>query len=197
MTERTVEKEANAFESAKLKARLKQVAHDAMLNTTSHGIPNLCRADKLYIKIVWIVLFLLSSSYCTYLIVLSIQNYIEFNVVTQIKTINQVPSPFPSVTICNANSYLTQSSLEYVQKVLRDNNIKDILESGEFNNSYIKMIMTRYFIGTNTILLNEREKRNLSVPFGEMLISCTFGLAPCSENDFEWSFDTLYGNCFT
>ncbi len=45
--------------------------------------------------------------------------------------------------------------------------------------------------------LNDTEKKLISHQFADTLISCQFNYADCSSNDFVWSFDSFYGNCYT
>ena len=45
--------------------------------------------------------------------------------------------------------------------------------------------------------LNDTEKKLVSHQFVDTLISCQFNYGDCSSNDFVWSFDSFYGNCYT
>jgi hypothetical protein len=68
------------------------------LGSTSHGIPNIIKTDRKCLKIMWLVLFLLSSSAGIYLVIESFNNYFSFDVVTSIKVFKEMPTEFPTVT---------------------------------------------------------------------------------------------------
>ena len=85
----------NSF-SSKIKHVIKETAEFS----TSHGIPNIVRSQSYFLKIMWLLCFLVSSGGCAYLVYRSISNYLEFEVVTKINVLSEVPSPFPSISIC-------------------------------------------------------------------------------------------------
>ena len=68
------------------------------LGSTSHGIPNIIRTDRKCLKIMWLILFLLSSSAGIYLVIESFSNYFSFEVVTSIKVVKEMPTEFPTIT---------------------------------------------------------------------------------------------------
>jgi hypothetical protein len=68
------------------------------LGSTSHGIPNIIKSDRKCLKIMWLILFLLSSSVGIYLVIESFINYFSFDVVTSIKVIKEIPTEFPAIT---------------------------------------------------------------------------------------------------
>ncbi len=48
------------------------------LASTSHGLPNILKTDRKCIKIMWLILFLLSSSAGIYLVIESFINYFNY-----------------------------------------------------------------------------------------------------------------------
>ena len=44
--------------------------------------------------------------------------------------------------------------------------------------------------------MNETEKRKLSHRLEDMMPSCSFNKQSCSVDDFQWTFDPWYGNCW-
>jgi hypothetical protein len=71
------------------------VLRDASLETSMHGLPSIIKTDHTVLKILWLAAFLAASGYCSYLIVLTIQSYLEYKVVTNIDTISEIPTKFP------------------------------------------------------------------------------------------------------
>jgi hypothetical protein len=68
------------------------------LSSTSHGIPNIIKTDRKCLKIMWLILFLLSSSVGIYLVIQSFINYFNYEVVTSIKVFKEIPTEFPAIT---------------------------------------------------------------------------------------------------
>jgi hypothetical protein len=81
-------------------AGIKMAVADTCHNSTIHALPNIARSDNLLIKAMWLVCFLGSAGFCVFLIVESIQDYLQYDVVTKISSVYEMPAPFPTVTIC-------------------------------------------------------------------------------------------------
>ena len=81
--------------------KIKNEWEEIVLSSTSHGLPNILRSDRLFFKVFWTFFILVCSSYCLYSIVKSIRSYYEYEVVTKIEVIDEKPTQFPAVTICN------------------------------------------------------------------------------------------------
>ena len=69
--------------------------------STFHGIPRLVDAKNLIHRILWFTAILLSYSYCLYLIVVFILEYLDYPVITNLEVINEVSPEFPAITFCN------------------------------------------------------------------------------------------------
>lgn len=72
-----------------------------ILNSTSHGLPCVFRTEKTLLKIIWLLAFILSTSFGSYFCIKSILFYLEKSSVTQIDVIHEVPIQFPTVTFKN------------------------------------------------------------------------------------------------
>jgi hypothetical protein len=91
---------------------LKKQAIEIMSTTTCHGIPNIIRARKNpCLAFMWTVSFLVCTGYFSYLTIISIQNYLSYQVITSINIVNESPILFPTVTICNLNGYFQKDVL--------------------------------------------------------------------------------------
>jgi len=108
------------------------------------------------------------SGYSSYLVILSTMNYFTYSVSTTTRTFDEVPSLFPKVTFCNLNMFQTQYA---------------------FNNFY-----SLYF---NSRPISENEEKMLGHDLNDILIICLFNNIKYNSGDFIWSWDELYGNCFT
>lgn len=154
------------------------------------------KRDSWLIRIVWLICFVASTVVCVYLITTGIMSYFDFETATKTEKIQLVSTSFPAVTICNTNSFLTNTSVEFVETLFEQSDL-----DFELNNLNARDLMVlRYFAGTNALDPNRTDafRRMLSPSLPDIVYSCTFNLHPCSlDDDFSWYFDNFYGNCFT
>ncbi len=85
-------------------------------DSTVHGLPKALKANYLINKIVWMLFFIGSISYCIYLILTAISSFFQYNTVTNIETKTEIPADFPVITICNLNQLQTNNSIDLIQK---------------------------------------------------------------------------------
>lgn len=74
---------------------------ELILSSTCHGLPSIFRTHRVFFKIMWILLFLFSSGFCSYLISNIIIDYLSYNFVTSMNIVQENPAQFPTVTFCN------------------------------------------------------------------------------------------------
>ena len=178
------------------------------LTTTIHAVPNIFRTQNTLVKTIWFISLLVSGGWCFFMVINTMAQFYDYEVVTQIKMIYEIPAVFPAVTVCNANSFTTQKSLEYVKRYLEilnftdfenidvsklfqtDDVIRDPLEEMMF---IMKQSVQRYIM-YNT---SDEEKRELGMPLDDLVISCYYNFINCDLNDFTWFYDKKYGNCYT
>lgn len=61
------------------------------------GIPNIGKAENVYWKLIWTIAFFGMTGYCTYSLSLSIIDYFQYDVTTQISTKRSSSIEFPTV----------------------------------------------------------------------------------------------------
>lgn len=103
-------------------SRIKSKTYEILTESTSHGLPNIFKTERNCIKIMWLILFLASSSLSVILVTKSIFDYLNFDVVTIIDVKYEMPTEFPAVTFYNLKNPTTNRTL------------KDILMRCRFNN---------------------------------------------------------------
>jgi hypothetical protein len=157
-------------------------------SSTAHGFPNIVRNESKLLKIMWIVFLLASMGSCIYFVILSLKNYFQYEVVTKTRVINDVPSPFPTVTVCNINPIFTEYAYKFADKLLVDNNVTLETATDKYED-------LRYFISSsmNNPSISTEEKMKFGLPFNETIIDCSFNREECNETDFEPYFDSYYG----
>ena len=180
--------------------------------TTAHGINNIIRSNHKFIKVIWILFFLASASYCIYTIIESLTLYFQYETTISISELHESPTQYPSVTICNKSPFYTNSRYnETVPTVLL---LKNILAKYNFtlnftqggfsstNNplalysNFYKILMR---ISANEFKLSSiTDKYNLGYKLSDhMLLSCFFNGKSCNTSDFALTWNDLYGNCYT
>ena len=155
---------------------------DLLADSTVHGIPRLLKSKSYLSKVVWAFFFIISFSYCVYVIFETVFDYLEYKTVVSFDNYPEVPSLLPAITICNLNPYQTKSSLDFVQN---SNN-----KAGNIS-SYHKS----YFVLAE-VSQNNSFKKTIADPFNETLINCRVNGLDCKADDFQWQFIESYGNCY-
>lgn len=180
--------------------RVKEKLIELIQTTTAHGIPNIIRTKRKFLKFLWASFVIIFSTMCVILIVQNIVQYYEFPVTTKVDYpfVNHVN--FPSVAVCNSNPFVTQFAIEEIfsqlgteaHLQLKENKTKlDIL-----NEMLIQNNSLRNQILTNAYSLNETFKKMANFPFKDVLISCKFEGVECSWENFDWFWSYNYGNCY-
>ena len=180
-------------------------------SSTIHGVAKLIRARNFFIRFLWFQLLICSSFCCVYLIKGTILDYLSFNVITKIRIQNEHSFKFPTITICNKNTFTSDESVNYLNNLAKENNFS------YFNNTSLNF--TKYMLRedlssslpinlkdffniakSNIIMKNftNQQKENLSLPINEFILFCRFVGQKCDlKNDFESIFISQYGNCFS
>ena len=167
--------------------------------STIHAIPNIFRSKIIFVKAIWFLSLIISTGFCSYMVVKSIQNYLEFNVVTKITVVDENPIVFPTISICNINPIVNEAMFEQ---------IKQISESFKYNYSDFEAIagdkyktkmdfILKSFTAQNLIKTqSDGLKKLYGYPYDKFIISCLFKTIICDRSDFVWYYDVVYGNCY-
>ena len=187
----------------KLVELIKKEAIECVETLTTHGLPNLSRTKYTFIKFIWLLLTISSAGVSIYLIIKTLAEYLEYNVTTEVRLINAEESlEFPTISICNKNRFSTNYSVEMIRELIKtkyNHSFEDFFHPN-FSNSFLsiseKIFLqeneTKYFF--SNIEMNEREKYGLSIK--DSLKYCRFMNQDCKFSDFEWFFNSKYGNCY-
>ena len=172
----------------------KTIVHDTACESTTHGIPHIFKRENIVIKIFWIICTLASTGVCAWLVTKTVTDYLTYETVTKAQIIDEVPTLFPVVSICNKNPFTTNFAFNYVDKFFNDNNLSSI--EYELADSYTDIYNTiRYILGVNLRGLNvtDAERKAMGLQMEEMLLMCLYNGVTCTADDFYWYFDSFYG----
>lgn len=183
--------------------------------STGHGIANISRSKYTLLRVMWFFVFLISLSYCSYVIVKSLIEYFKFQTNVSIKVMLELPANFPAVTICNINPLNENRAIDLMKLVNQYQNCFNFtsfieLSDEEYSNEFWKCINAtdknsaldsvvdrmKRFIANE---IKDEESRNY---FGfdldyDMLISCQYNSKPCSGQNFTKFWSNYYGNCYS
>lgn len=193
------EKNSKLLYKKEQRLKLKTKLVELIQSSTSHGLPNIFKAEHISIKLIWIICFMVSVSVCSYMIVLSINQYIEYDVVTKAQIITETKSTFPTISICQVHPLTTKYAEAKVENVLEgiiiDFNITNLtgLDYVGYSLSASTLVLLNAYLNRFNKSYSV-EKYGFSVK--DTLMYCTYNEINCNYTNFEWYFDVNNGNCF-
>ncbi len=95
----------------------------------------------------------------------------------------EIPADFPVITICNLNQLQKNNSIDLIQKYSNSPSVPNI-----YNNVFLMNEIMTY---------NDTRKRSLIFSLNESLLECFINAILCTHLEFVWSFDPIYGNCYS
>jgi hypothetical protein len=165
---------------------------DSLKTVSIHGVSHLFKSKNKLSKWIWFVLSILSIGLSIYFIVNTLIEYFDYNVTTKVRLVTANKFNLPSITICDRNKLSTQDAFTFIQNF---NLLDDKL--GRLNlidQQILNLKNIPAFVLFRNLTLNEIKK--MSKPIESMIIECIFDLKPCNPSDFEWIYNSRYGNCY-
>ena len=104
----------------KTRTMIKNLTKETIGNETSHAIIRIFDTKYLGLKIFWIICLLGSVSLSGYLVAQTFIIYLSFPVYTTTTLVNEVPTVFPKITICNSNIPTTEYAFEMIKKINKE-----------------------------------------------------------------------------
>jgi hypothetical protein len=181
------------------KSDSKKIILNWIINTTFHGLPKVIKTRNIKIKIIWIIILLISTFICFYLLIINIMNYLDFGVITKIQKITEIPALLPTITICNLNPFVTKYSNQFLENIFNKYNNLTNLSKITYNPNRISqnLKLLKYLANINVNILTNSEKQKFGYKLEDMLISCMINGNECKPDDFVWHYDSFHGNCFS
>lgn len=128
---------------------LKQKSKEILLASTFHGVQGIVKESNYLIRIIWIICFLISLASCSYFVLQSVLNFLDYEVMTSIQTIYEQESEFPVVSICFSkpsdprynynckfNSHNCIKNIEFFQDLVYKRCIRFNSGTDKYNMSY-------------------------------------------------------------
>lgn len=198
-----MEKKTNETKSAKIKEKFVELSS----SSTSHGYPNMFRTKYWSVRVMWLIFFLAATGFCAFMIYRSLNDYLSFDVVTEIRGFSEIPTDYPTITLCNLNPMISKASYKLITKYLKKNITLDLsLNAKNLTNSVTDTISKSYedLLSAKVRSLNDAmnptygdaNKKLLGVPLGQFMLYCKYNGKLCNESDFSWIYSYEYGNCY-
>ena len=182
----------NSFweQSVKMKENKNSIFKDWLLSSTCHGYSRAMLHQSKTMYTLWIIFSSLMAGLAFYFISHTILNFLSYEVITNIKSYDDHNIVFPTVTICNQNPFVTEFSVNYINELLMEYISTNKSKLLDIKNSLI-------FVSAAIFDKSDEFKKKLSFEQNKTILYCYFNGGPCSyENDFDWYFDSIYGNCY-
>lgn len=148
-------------------------------------------------RLVWAAIFLIFSVLTVWLVTKCILDYLEYDIVTKTKNLNDRPTLFPAVTICNSNSFSSLADQDNF-----NNNNESNLTWSELSEKLLNTIEVLKMRAANPSFGDLNRRNILGFPLRSIL-SCRFNGYPCDYDniekiftDFNWYYSFDYGNCW-
>ena len=186
------------------KPEVKDILKDILYNSTAQAIFKITQTPHLTVKLFLLVCVVGSSGASSYFVIKSVLNYFSYEVNTITRKLFETTVKFPKVTICNYNQFTTVHALEFLKginynispniSIFDENQLKKLTrqEKGDL----IKQINRLAFatmLDRNFPVVN---KTKFGHSIEDILLDCSFNNQKCTANDFSWTLDRHYGNCF-
>ena len=179
---------------------IKNVAVNNFSNSTCHAFSNVFRTNNKFLKLVWLMLFLLSCAMCAFLCVMAVKDYLEYKVTTTVRVKNEIPLSFPAVTICQNTVFDTVYSDKFLKKIINNFNLSLHIQQGDTSvaelNKRIDYLNTIFNIHSKMPDVTDSEFNEFGSDLESILLSCYIAGSKCSASDFVRTRNPLYGNCF-
>jgi hypothetical protein len=129
------------------------------------------------------------------LVIKNLLEYFEYQVITQIKIVHEIPTEFPTVTICDANPFSTKEAEHLIRNVTLSEYGSDIENYSytqfDRNSSNITELMRMHFTR-----LSEDQKQALGLRKSQIW-RCIYDKKTCNTTvDLLWYFNFRWGNCY-
>ena len=168
--------------------RIAKTISDWSLTCTFHCYPKIYQYENKLVKMFWALLFCVMMCPTGFLVIKCLMDYLDYDVVSKILVVNEVPAKFPVVTICDSNPFTTRQAAHFLEETLLP-----ALNGTGFTSDRI-FYFAKFILASAHF--NDSFKQSLGLPF-RVFSSCKFNQQDCDlSRDFSRFYSFDYGNCF-
>lgn len=172
----------------KLRKSFKTICNDWLSSITCHGFPRVLLHESRLMCALWAVFPTLMALLAFYFIIETVSAFLSYDVVTNIKTYDDLKTLFPTISICNQNPFVTDFAVNYVEKLMAGLGFEMKVAND--------IMFIRLLIQSIVISENDELKKKMAYERNETILNCHYNGIPCADDDFSWYYDFYYGNCY-
>lgn len=173
------------------------------LLSTYHCFPRIFRVKtskaccNYAMQIFWLLTFLFFTAFTAAIVASCIVNYYQYSVVSTVQLIDEAPTNFPTLTLCNANGFTTKQAEDLLKNITLKLFNHDIAND-TLNDAFFKTFVSTTLAKVVTTLENfdDGKRKTLGFNLSQSLLFCFFNGQFCNASDFEWIYTYEDGNCF-
>ncbi|XP_033101245.1 acid-sensing ion channel 1C-like [Anneissia japonica] len=184
-------------------ANVALVVGSYMENISAHGIPNIKRTQSPIRRLLWVCAFLASFSMCVWQVKSLIYAFLDRQVTTNVDIKSVTVLSFPAVTICNLNN-MRRSYMEKQDELVEEFQNAEGTQSNQFQLwEDANLDIREDFL----YLIDKVTEFVAAIPYddrvitghniSDALLSCSFNGYPCLPSNLTYTYNYLYGNCYT
>ena len=192
---------AHAIKNPLTNNYIQDMMKDVLYNSLAQACMKIYQTKNLTIKLFLYTSILFLNCLASFLVIQSVRDYFDYQVITTTRTIYETPTLFPKVTICNLNMLQNEYGWEFISRINSSWNFlkyPSIMKNLSYTEKYT--LKTKFYALAQYMILQEHFTDENLKRFGhslkDLLIKCYFKNYPCSYTDFVWTFDPFYGNCY-
>ena len=167
----------------------KQALIDWSLTCTFHCYPKVFLYENKLVKCVWLVLFILLVGFTGYLLINILNDYFDYEVVSKIQVVNEVPTVFPAVTVCNTNPFTTKEAEHFLSDIWQGYSLRDPTYEE------IQHLYNYALFEAASPLYNDSFRQSLGLSTNTVKV-CQFNQLSCNlAQDMRSIYSYNFGNC--
>ena len=164
------------------------------LLTTFHCYPKIFQDKNIVLKLIWTFIFVAFSVLTAWLVIKAMIDYFQYELTSKIQVINEKPTFFPAVTICNTNAFSSLQAQHLIEQKFKETYDVD-LESLAYKDVFSKLMqvndITRLY--ANSPAFTDEQRLSMGFVSYENIQLCIFNGKVCTLN---WMYSYEYGNCY-
>jgi len=96
-------------------SQLKASINEQLESTTVQAVPKILRSKEIFSQIGWLLYLGVSFALCAFFLIKNAQDYLKYQVITNINLVESKNQPFPKVTICYMAMPIDLTSIDLVE----------------------------------------------------------------------------------
>ena len=153
-------------------SKLKENTKNFINNATIAGLVNASVSKNVEVRVAWVLVILTSLGLCGYIIYCNYTIYLTYESKTTIQEIIESNSKFPTVVICNRNTFTNEFSYQYLSNYSSNSN-----NSFKDNQEFLYKAYANYLYN----IKHKEEIKYIDYQIDDILLTCQFNQINCDQ----------------